>query len=144
MRSLLPVERRERHYRRQVPVSFLVDPTRSVAGPSGQEWSVLLRPGSAWPCWRWSDWVEERVDSGSPESALVLLPLHALTVPSAVFRRLGHVSRRRRDWSVSVYEGTTTEYRPRLALLHQVCASRGEGAALAETVARQLRAGWQP
>lgn len=127
-----------------VSLSFEIGPTRFVQGPDGSEWTVLLRRGSAWPGWRWLDWVQDHVDTADPGAALLLLPLDALTVPSVLLRMATYTARRRRDWSVSVYRGRASEYRPSRALEYQVCPTRAAGVELAGQVSARLAAGWHP
>lgn len=127
-----------------MPLSFDIDPTRFVQGPDGSQWAVLLRRGSAWPGWRWLDWVQDHVNTADPGAALVLLCLDALTVPSMLLRKGTYTARRRRDWSVSVYYGMAADYRPQRALAYQVCPTREAGVALADSVSARLAGGWHP
>lgn len=79
-----------------------------------------------------------------PGAALILLPLDALTVPSMLLRKATYTARRRRDWSVSVYQGIAPDYRPRRALVYQACPTRDAGVDLAGSVSARLAAGWHP
>lgn len=125
-----------------MPLSFAVDPTRYVKSPDGDEWTVSVKPGHAWPGWRWLDWLDRRIPegwSGSPVPFLALLALPAVTV-----RRLRYVMSGRRDWRVTVYRGIEPDYRPRAAVVDEAAADRVEANARADELATQVARGVWP
>jgi hypothetical protein len=122
-----------------VPLPFHLDPTRYVSAPDGSEWTVAVRRGSAWPGWRWLDWLDDRLGEGAFGSTVPFLAL--LAVPSVAVRRLLYVLQRRADWRVTVHRGPQPDYRPRQAVLDEVAADRPSANMRAEQLSLALTSG---
>lgn len=115
-----------------MPLSFAVDPTRYIKAPDGADWTVSVKPGYAWPGWRWLDWLDRRMSdgwSGSPVPFLAVLALPAMAVRWLLYARA-----RRTDWRVTVYRGIEPDYRPGVALLDEVAPDRVAANARADAV----------
>ena len=124
-----------------MPLAFTIEPTRFVRAVDGTSWTVLMRRGSAWPGWRWLDWVERNVqEPGSP----FLWPVYALVGLDCASRWVVYRVSRRSDWTVLVNAGTAPDFRPGRAVHLRRCSSRAAAALLAEDLCAHLRQGWVP